>query len=235
MQNKKHNTKIHHSSFNHRKSEGFTMVELMVSVSIFVIITTIILASYPRFSSKIVLENVVHQIALSIRQAQTFGLSVRTFGTGLDVFPTYGVHFSFNGVTDSDPADNRNFLIFADILPGFGTENMGNGLYDGISGCNTTGGECIEQFTIQSTDRIAYLCGNLKAFGGTVEEPNGGDCSLTSLDVSFSRPDPDANISGYSVSEGQQVSFSDAEIVIESPREDRKTVVVWSTGQISVE
>jgi len=149
-----------------RTNEGFTMVELMVSVSIFVVITSIILASYPKFSSRIVLENVVHQIALSVRQAQTFGLSVRTFGTGLDVFPTYGVHFSFSGVSGSDPSDNRNFLIFADILPGFGTENMGNGLYDGASGCNVAGGECIERFTIQSTDKIVYLCGDLKTNDG---------------------------------------------------------------------
>ncbi len=219
-------------SYKQLTKYGFTMIELMVTVSIFVIITTLLLANYPRFSSRIVLENMAYQIALSTRQAQTFGLSVRTFETGLDIFPTYGVHFSFSGVTLNDPTNSRNFLIFADILPG--GQNMGNGLYDGISDCSVAGGECIEQLTIQSTDKIVYLCGNLKTFGGTVEIPNGGDCSLTSLDVSFSRPDPDANISGYSLLAGQ-VSFTDAEIVLESPRGDRKTIVVWSTGQISVE
>ena len=222
-----------------RPDRGFTMVELMVTVGIFTIISALLLANYPSFSSRIVLENVAHEIGLSVRQAQSYGLNVRVnIGTGQAIFPPYGVHFSFSGVSQDDPTDEKKFMLFADLLPDVNNPTSNNKRYDGASGCDVSGGECVELFTIQSSEKIVALCGNLKSSGATLENWQsvpGADCSLTALDIVFTRPDPDATITGESVVAGEAVSFSDAEIVVASPRGDKKTVVVWQTGQIAVE
>jgi len=218
-----------------KSGAGFTMIELLVTVSIFALVTSVLLANYPRFSSKILLENTAHAIGLSVRQAQTFGLNVHGVRVGgIDTFPTYGVHFSLQGVNEIDPADQKHFVLFADILkePPDGDSDSTNNdkIYNAAQGCTTQGGECVDIFTIQSAERIVLLCGYLIDGGGDVE-----DCSLTALDVAFTRPNPDASIKGYSDVEGITKEFSYAKIIAESPRGDQKAVVVRNTGQITVE
>ncbi len=218
---------------------GFTMIELLVTVAIFALMTSVLLANYPKFSSKILLENTAHSIGLSVRQAQTYGLNVRGVRVGItDIFPTYGIHFSLNGINELDPADRKHFLLFADTLPDPETPTTNNKIYDAVADCSLFGGECAEQFSIQSAEQIYLLCGNLKSTGATIENWEGipgADCTLTSLDVAYTRPNPDASIKGTSAFSGPETVFTDGEIVVRSPRGEYKTVVVWSTGQISVE
>ena len=217
---------------------GFTIIELLVTVSIFALISSVLLANYPKFSSKILLENTAHSIGLSVRVAQTFGQSVRGVKvSGADVFPTHGIHFSLNGINEIDPADRKHFVLFADILPNSGTPTENNKIYDAISNCTVTGGECIDTLAIQSTEQIVLLCGDLKSKEATIENwaEKGADCGLESLDIAFTRPNPDASIKGKNQVSGEEVVFTDGEIVVQSPRGDYKTVIVWSTGQISVE
>ena len=222
----------------HHTRGGFTIIELLVTVAIFSIITSVLLVNYPKFSSRILLENVAHDIGLSVRQAQTFGLNVRGVRIGAtDIFPTYGIHFSLGG-GEVDPSDRRHFLIFADILPNAQNPTENNKIYDKASNCAVQGGECINLFSIQTAERIYLLCANLKSTGATVENwqtISGADCSLTSLDITYTRPDPEASIKGTSAIHEPGTLFADAEIIVQSPREERKTIVVWSTGQIAVE
>ncbi len=238
---KKQNKKILNTSYLiPRTNAGFSMVELLVAVSIFMVVTSVLLVNYPKFSSKILLENVAYEVALSARQAQSYGLNVRvaSLGGGNTSFPTYGVHFSLNGINSNDPSDSKTFVLFADLLPDTLTPTANNKKYDAVSGCDVIGGECVEKFSIQNTNQIYMLCGNLKSTGANIDNwgsISGADCSLTSLDISFTRPDPDAYIIGYSTLTGNDVVFSDAEIVLRSPRGSTKNVVVWQTGQISVE
>lgn len=224
-----------------RSQDGFSMIELMVTVSIFAMITALTLVNYPRFGSRILLDNTSYDVGLAVRQAQSYGLNVRSYklgGEGDNIFPTYGAHFSLNGISEDDPSDNRNFLLFADILPDIDTPTENDKIYNGASDCSTQTGECVEQFVLQSTNSILLLCGNLKSSGATVEtwrEVAGADCSLSSLDITFTRPDPDAVLKGYSEDDGELTTFSDAEIVVSSPRGDLKSIVVWATGQIFIE
>lgn len=218
---------------------GFTMIELLVTVAIFTMMTSVLLANYPKFSSRILLENTAHSIGLSVRQAQTYGLNVRGVRVGAtDIFPTYGIHFSPEGVNAIDPSDRKRFLLFADILPNPSTPTLNNRVYDAVSDCSIPGGECRELFSIQNAEQIYLLCGNLKSTGATIENWEsvpGADCTLTALDIAYTRPDPDASIKGTSAFTGPETTFTDGEIVVRSPRGEYKTVVVWSTGQISVE
>lgn len=221
------------------ESFGFTMIELLVTVGIFSLISTAILVNYPKFSSRIVLENVAHQVGLSIRQAQSYGLNVQgiEYGGGINQFPTYGVHFSLSGINETDPTGPKKFLLFADILPDNQNPTENNKRYDAQSDCSVTGGECVELFSIQSVNNIYMLCGDLKTNGATIDswEGTGADCSLSALDIGYTRPDPDATISGYSELDEEWKTFSDGVVIVRSPKGETREVVVWTTGQIAIE
>jgi type II secretory pathway pseudopilin PulG len=88
---------------------GFTVIELIVVSAIFVTITSVVMVRFSLFNNRILTTNLIYDIALSIREAQTFGLNVRGFDSGSGVvFDTgYGVHF--------DISSNSSYIFFADI------------------------------------------------------------------------------------------------------------------------
>jgi len=153
--------------YNREPKGGFSLVELLVSVAIVTVITTVVLVKHSQFSGNILIENLAYDVALSIRQAQVFGLSVREFGVGSGTFDIgYGVHFD-SGVNDS-------YILFAD--------RNRNSVYDGSQ-------EIVEVFTLRRGNTIAQLCGVLP--NRTEKCSPGG---IAYLDIVFERPDPDAII-----------------------------------------
>ncbi|OHA46069.1 MAG: hypothetical protein A2541_00080 [Candidatus Taylorbacteria bacterium RIFOXYD2_FULL_36_9] len=157
-------------SFSKRNlNKGFTLVELLVTISIFVILTGVVLWNQTKFNSSILLTNLAYDTALTIRQAQTYGINVREFnGTG-QFFP-YGVHFE-TGV------NSKSFILFADL------DN--NGVYDGTP---TDG--LVSRYNIQRGNYVRTLC-------RVVRDPcSAGITSLAvnSLDIVFKRPNPDAHM-----------------------------------------
>ena len=189
---------------------------MMVAVAIFVIFTGVTLANYPRFSNRISLDLLSHNIALTIRQAQVFALGVRGFG---GLFPPYGVYF--------DMTDPRSFALYADICP-----TTPNGVY-GPALC-TPGGEDQERVDTfkfpQGTNEIKSLCVN----ESTIDLANPtlpAGCGATSLDISFKSPRPDARLhfNGDALS-----TASDVEIIVANSRGDSRAIVVRRTGQISI-
>ncbi|MFC1720711.1 Tfp pilus assembly protein FimT/FimU [Patescibacteria group bacterium] len=216
--------------FKKEQQKAFTMIELTVVVGIFVMITGILLANYSKFSSSVVLENVAYSTGLSIRQAQTYGMVVKEFIAGSGDFPAYGTYFYTGGSGDIE------FYIFAD--------QDGNKRYDDV-GCTPGSGECFDKLILQDSYYIYAICGNLKkdavASGvfRTTDDVTGtpgienycGD--IDDISIAFTRPNPDALIT---LDKGGAYSTADdAEIIVASPRGDVRTVVVWRTGQISIE
>src|SRR3989338_6906440 len=65
------------ATYNLQPNRGFTLVELLVTLSLFVVLTTIVLFSQQKFNGSILLTNLAYDVALTIRQAQTFGVNVR--------------------------------------------------------------------------------------------------------------------------------------------------------------
>lgn len=146
-------------------NKGFTLVELLVSVAIFVIITSIILAKHSKFSGTLLLENLAYDIALTIRKAQVFGLSIKESGPG--VFDSgYGVHFDNNS--------NNSYIFFKDVNK--------NKKYDDSS-------EALETFTLGSNNTISKFCGIIVS--GTEKC---SIFEIAYLDIVFERPNPDAII-----------------------------------------
>ncbi len=58
--------------------KGFTLVELAVSIAIFAFMTAFLVAKYGTFNQNILLTNTAYEVALSIRNAQSYGINVRS-------------------------------------------------------------------------------------------------------------------------------------------------------------
>ncbi len=145
---------------------GFTLIELIVVTGIMVLITSIMLANNAKFGGVVTLRNLAYDIALSIREAQTYGISVRKFGTGAGEFGAgYGLDFRTSA--------NTSYLLFADTVGN-------NGLYDEAS-------ELVQAYNIGRGFRITDICGTATGSGAET-------CGLGRLTVVFVRPEPDARI-----------------------------------------
>lgn len=84
---------------SHSKKSGFTMVELAVTMSIFAVLTSVVLANYRTFSNNADFLNVADNIALSLREAQIYGVGSKGASSGCGAPPSafncaYGVVFN---------------------------------------------------------------------------------------------------------------------------------------------
>ena len=82
--------------FRKKANSGFTLVELLITISIFVILTGVVLFSQSKFNGSILLTNLAYDTAVTLRQAQTYGINIKEFntGSGTGQFVPYGVHFA---------------------------------------------------------------------------------------------------------------------------------------------
>jgi len=205
-------------------NKGMTLIELVVVLAIFVVISSIIVFNYSNFRSTTSTQNLANDVALSIREAQSNAIGVR--GINSDFQYGHGIHFTTSTDTSNIVAgSNKSFILFVDL--------NSNGLYDypgssNNSTCGSYGIECEGIINISTIDNIndIYLDGVSKSQVGM-------------LDISFKRPNPDA-IFCYRVnySDGCQSNFSNVSIKVSNgkfpPDEVTRMVTVWSTGQISV-
>lgn len=183
---------------------GFTLIELLVVTAIVVIISGVVLANNTRFGGSVLLQNFAYDMALSIREAQVYGIAVRraasgTFGSG------FGVHFEMSSPT--------TYVLFADTNP----SPTGDEIY------NVGQGELVETNTILRGYKIQGLCTKETAAGVW-------DCTANALDILFRRPEPDA----YIHTNGAGALHSYSRIVLVSPQGDQISVLVEANGQITV-
>jgi len=192
-------------------SRGFSLIELLVSISILVAISTLILVNQNRFGGTISLSNLAYQVALTIRQAQTYGFSVREAQEGTGNFtPSFGVHFASNSP--------YTYILFADKNGSGRYENYDN---DG----NQIPDENFAYFVISGNKSISSFCG-IFANGSQKCNP-----TITSLDILFKRPDPDAIIKSDIVAD----TYSSARITLKAGEGLTRGITVVSTGQIGVD
>ena len=130
-----------------QKRKGFTLIELVVTVTIFAFMTALLLAKYGKFNQDVLLTNLAYDVALTIRNAQTFGLNVRVDPQTLTAFDrAYGVHF----------LPGNSFTFFADA--------NGNSTYD-------AGEEIGSPYIIRRTNlTISKVCGFSGATCNTTDQ-----------------------------------------------------------------
>jgi prepilin-type N-terminal cleavage/methylation domain-containing protein len=192
---------------------GFTLIELLVTISIFVILTGVVIFNESKFNSTILLTNLGYDVALTIRQAQTYGINIKEFND--EGFLPYGVHFD-----KSDDA-KKSFILFADVrydpIDRIAYPYGFDDLLD-LSECQVDLG-CVSRYNIQRGNYISDLWVD--------DEP------VDSLDIIFQRPNPDAII----ISNGDISGTlgGKAEIfLISSDGTGSTTISVQSNGLIEV-
>lgn len=153
------------SSPRPQPSAGFSLVELIVVVAIFLIVAGVVLFNQNRFSSNVSINNFAYNVALDIRKAQIYGLLVREESAGAGFDSGYGVRFQKDG----------EGIIYARF---FADENN-DGEYDGS-------GESIGIFDFAEGNAVSDVC--------TTRCLNSASSSIDYVDITFKRPDPDASI-----------------------------------------
>lgn len=134
-------------------------------MAIMLVMTTMILAKNSQFNSTVLLRDLAYNIALSIREAQVYGISGKSAGGALGV--QYGVYFASGALTQ--------YRLFADT----NSDNQ-----------YTSSSEDVQLYTVGTNYRISDFCATTT--GGVEKCVSTGE--LTSLTLLFKRPDPDAII-----------------------------------------
>lgn len=173
----------HH--FSSKCGGGFTLIELMVVLTIITVLSGIVLSSQSSFNKTLILSNTAYDIALTLRSVETYGLSSRGLGIAANV--GYGIRFS-SGTPGS-------FILFSDVSPLPNASNChglpsggasapdakpGNCTYDGSS-------EKISEYVLGNGITISDICAYVNGSPSCVEAHGGG---VSSLDIVFVRPDP---------------------------------------------
>jgi prepilin-type N-terminal cleavage/methylation domain-containing protein len=146
---------------------GITLIEVMVSIAIFAIVTSIVLFNYSTFNANILVTNLAYEIALAVRQAQVYGLSVKTETSSTETY-AYGIYVSVD--------DSKNIYLYADKGGVIGFD------IDDIDNCGDPDSECQEIFTIRGDVSIDSLVVD--------------NSDVNRLDIIFKRPNPEALIYG---------------------------------------
>lgn len=205
---------------------GVTIVELIVVIFIFTVITSITIFNYGSFNTSLSIQNLADDIALTVRRAQGYAIGVRGYGDSFD--EGYGIHFT---ATPGSlyAGSNKSFILFADV----GT--ISNNIYDynNYDTCgNLENNECIEVLSIRSADEINAIYLN---------DETEVRSSTGTLDILFKRPNPEPSfcyrMNGDTSSCDESSNISSIKIKISSSDNlgVYKIITISNNGQISVQ
>ncbi|OGZ08361.1 MAG: hypothetical protein A3C93_02750 [Candidatus Lloydbacteria bacterium RIFCSPHIGHO2_02_FULL_54_17] len=206
-------------------SRGFSIVELLVAVGIFLVLSATFLFNYGSFDRRVTVDILAHQIAGWVRDAQVSAMSVKRARNDDGKFPGYGLYF--------DMAAKNKFVFFADL-----NGDLKYTPYDpGTSKCGNALEECEQEILLLHGNTIDSICGDEDSgSAGSCASVNPGNPSLFTTDfahVVFVRPNPfDATILGDP--DTAPTRHSHVEVTIASPKGYRHTITIWITGQVSV-
>lgn len=198
-----------HTRVHKKKNAGFTLVELMVTITVMLIITSVSLFNYTEFNSVTMTNNLAYDIALAVRQAQSYGIAVRanSNNTQADFDIAYGIHFS----------KSNNVLVF-----NLFADTSSEGKYDI--------GEELQEYKLLQGTSIEKVC---ITDGGCLTSDSG-----QYIDILFKRPDPESKISYNIERDLERVGVADKTVTItieNATKNLRKNIIVYPTGQLSIE
>lgn len=195
---------------------GVTFIELIVVIAIFGIIAGIILFNYAGFDSNIKLQNIMNDIATTVKSAQISGSSgkfdTRMAGAIPAYRPTYGIYFQ-------NDASGGSFTYFVDA-PNSGLIND--------NAFNSTFSEDIKIVAFQNGFKINKICYDVKT-----PSINGSSCDTSTTaqaTATFTRPDLFAYLP-----DGLGGKYNDINITVEAPNGMMKTLVIYASGAMSIE
>lgn len=123
-------------SFHTLRQSGFSLIEMLVVISISLILMTLFLINMRGATDHVELEGEAYKIATLAREAQTYAISTKTFGETL-TYKSVGVYFEKN---------TNTITFFGEVNP--------NGKYDGSDTILTP-----KNLTLLSGYTILNICG----------------------------------------------------------------------------
>lgn len=205
---------------------GFTLVELTVVLAIIVVITTVVLTNQSSFNKTLILTNTAYDIALTLRSAETYGLSSRA--SSISANAGYGLNLQ--------KANPGFFTLFADVYPAPSTLSVCHPTDDATSP-DARPGDCAYQ-PDQGEKVLDYALGNgitisdfcaYAAGGWSCAYAEGG--TLSSLDIVFTRPNPDPFIS-MNGSYSEALPATAVCLAITSPQGGERFISITASGRI---
>lgn len=187
-------------------NKAFTILELLVSTSIIGVILSVVFWNYAGFNDNLAISGAAQEMAIAVRQAQTYGINVKETAVSSNLFSSsYGIYFS-----SSIP---NSYRIFVDL--------NGNNVYDS--------GESIEQVSLRNGVTISGACDATNC-------PPSSPAGITGVSITFLRPSPDARIyftnsSGASVAG----PVNSTRIRLTSPKSKIMYVNIEVTGQVTIQ
>ncbi len=195
---------------------GFTLIELLVVLAIIATVTGIALTSQSTFNKTLTLANTAYDIALTLRSAENFGTGSRAVSGTANA--GYGLHFQ--SVTPG------SFILFADTSP--------------LADASCTRPDCRPGDRVYSIDDVlvqTYTLGNnimvsdFCVFSSLSVPPRCVKDGLSSLDIVFSRPNPDAFIRANG-SPSNVVSYTAACLTVSSGTGGFRYIKIEASGRI---
>ncbi len=93
-----------HIKYRSRYLAAFSIIELMVVITIMTLVTTVMVSSQSSFNSAVLLRNQAYEVAFAIKEAQLLALS-----GGDRTVRQYGIHFDTSSSTES------TYRLFQDL------------------------------------------------------------------------------------------------------------------------
>ena len=201
----------------------------MVVMTIITVITGIALTSQSTFNKSLIVANTAYDIALSLRNAETYGLSSRAYGAVANT--GYGLHF--------ERATPSSFTLFADTYPPSSLSSVCHPTTDpsspsalpGDCGYQAGQGEKVLAYTLGNGITVNDFCAYSSGAWSCAVNNSG---SLSSLDIVFSRPNPDAFISPNGIYSAIAPA-SAACISVTSPQGGTRYVSIGASGQVTAD
>lgn len=198
---------------------GFTLVELIISLAIILMLTTILLWRYPETSVRLTLANMSHTTALLVREAQVRGSAIDSLNGSIG---GYGVYLERNR-----PAQ---LFLFGDTIDSAMPMPYGVPIGDGLYATSSPVDETKKTTILTRGYIVDKICvGTGFPFNcNTSNSP-----AVDSLTISFTRPmpTPDIYING-----SKDTNYSAACIELRSPKGPAaghvRSVQVFNSGII---
>ncbi len=199
---------------------AFTLIELMVSLAVIIVLTTILLYRYPETAVRLTLANASHTAALLVREAQVRGSAIDSINSSLG---GYGVYVAL--------AQSNRLVLFGDLVDSSIPKPYGIPVGDGLFQSGSPINETKTTTTLPSRYVISKLC----VGSGFPFSCNGSSTpAITSLTISFTRPNP---IPFIYVNNASTTNYSAACIELRSPQAPLsghvRSVQVFASGMIN--
>ena len=191
---------------------------MLVVLAIIIIITVIALAGQSGFDRTVALNNATYDVALSIREAQSYGVSSQSFSGTNNA--GYGIY-----LRSAAPA---SYVLFADTYPPVSATarpdaKPGDGLYSS----SASPSELLKTYTLNNGYSVSSFCAY--ASNGTRACTADG---LTEAAITFSRPNTRTYVEARSSSSWS--TYQSACVTVSNRVGDQRFVLVAENGQVSI-